>query len=238
MAAGGRHVVCETRAEQLGPDVLAPLGELDDSMEGGVVVRIPDGGPLNGGRYTAVETRLLDTPGVTLLAPATPADAKGMLIGAIRSPGATCVLEPEALYASIDDVPEGRMLTSPGSAGLTVSGAARASVITYGYGASLAATAVRKAGLEVELIDLRSLRPLDADTIVASVGRTGKAIVVEPEGTTRVGAEVASVLLARAFEYLDGPLARVELPKGAGEEERRDEIMARIAAGIDELITY
>jgi pyruvate/2-oxoglutarate/acetoin dehydrogenase E1 component len=237
MAASGRRVVCEARAEHLGPDVLAPLGELDSSIEGCVVVRIPDGGRLNAGRFTALETRLLDTPGVTLIAPSTPADAKGMLVNAIRATGATCVLEPEMLYGAVGDVPEGGVVTPPATARLAVYGS-RATVVTYGLGASVAAAAVDAAALEVELIDLRSLRPLDEEAIAASVGRTGKVVVVEPARTTRVGAEVAQVLLTRAFEYLDGPLARVELPASNGDEDDYEQAVARVAAGIDDLIAY
>jgi 2-oxoisovalerate dehydrogenase E1 component beta subunit len=237
MAAGGKRVVCEARAEQLGPDVLAPLGELNGRMEGCVVVRIPDGGPLNGGRFAALESRLLDTPGIEVVAPATPADAKGMLISAIRSPGATCMVEPESLYASVDDVAEGGLRAPAGLARVKVRGS-RASVVAYGLGTVLAEAAVAATGAEVELIDLRSLRPLDREAIANSVGRTGKVVVVEPQGTTRVGAEVAGVLLAEAFEHLDGPLARVELPAAAADEDRRDDAVAMIAAEIDELISY
>lgn len=235
LAMRGRRVVCEVRAAELGPDLLAPLGELGN--EGTVVVRIPDGGRELRRRSVALEGRLLDTAGTRVAAAATPADAKGLLCAAIRTGGPTCLLEPEALYDSVGDVEEGGWLVAAGAATLTTFGS-RISIAAYGVGAWLASRAAALAKLDAEVIDLRSLRPLDAATLVASVGRTGKIAVIEPEGSTHVSGEIARVLLSEAFEYLDGPLERIELPVDAGDTDLADQSATRIAAKINDLIAY
>lgn len=214
MASRGLRVICEARAAQLGPDALAPLSELDPGAAGSIVLRVPDGGPeLTEAALSPIETRLLDTPHLKLVSPGTPADAKGMLVGCIRRSGSSCVLESEPLYATVGDVPEGAHLVEPGSAAVERHGPhPKVSVVAYGLGVHLASRALELAGVDAELIDLRTIRPLDREVIAASAARTGKVAVVEPAGSTRVGAEVAAVLLSDAFEYLDGPLERIELP--------------------------
>jgi pyruvate/2-oxoglutarate/acetoin dehydrogenase E1 component len=233
MAARGMRVICEARTAQLGPEALAPLSELDPGAPGSVVLRIPDGGPEPGGlALSPIEGRLLDTPHASLVAPATPADAKGMMVGCIRASGSHCVLESEPLYASVGDVPEGSHLVQSGTATIEAWGERpKLSIIAYGAGARLADRALQTAGVDAELIDLRSLRPLDRQALTSSIGRTGKAVVIEPEGSTRVGAEVAALLMAHAFEYLDGPLTRIALAPG-------DEDAARLAEGIEDLARY
>lgn len=241
MAARGLRVVCEVRAEHLGPDGLAPLAELDAGAEGSVVVRVPDGGPEVGERpMVPIESRLLDTPNLTLLAPTTPADAKGMLVDSIRSQGSTALLEAEPLYASVGDVPEGALRIGPASATVGRNGEPpRVTMIAYGLGAQLAREALGLIDAAVELLDLRSLRPLDRGTLVAAAARTGKVAVVEPAGSTRVGAEVAAALMTDAFEYLDGPLERIELDPRAGLDEGwLVESAATIAGRVDELASY
>ena len=237
MAARGLKVICEARVQQLGPEALAPLAELDPESPGAVVLRVPDGGPEPGGAGTSpVETRLFDTPHARLVAPGTPADAKGMMVNCIRAAGSHCVLESEPLYASVGDVPEGSHVVESGAATVEVWGERpRVSVISYGLGARIVDRALEDAGVEAELIDLRSLRPLDRQAITASVGRTGKVAVVEPQGSTRVSAEVAALVMAHAFEYLDGPLARIELPPGAA---RESDAPGDVAERIGELAGY
>lgn len=237
MAARGLRVICEVRAAQLGPEGLAPLSELHPETAGCVVLRVPDGGPeLTEGPLAPIEGRLLDTPNLSLLVPGNPADAKGMLVGCIRAPGSFCVLEPEPLYSSVGDVPEGSHVIETGSATVERRGTdPRISVIAYGVGVRVAGAALDLLGADAELIDLRSLRPLDAEAITASVGRTAKVAVVEPVGSTRVGAEVAATLMSEAFEYLDGPLGRIELPAAAIADGSTAEA---VAAQVDELLAY
>lgn len=232
MAARGLKVICEARAQQLGPEALAPLGELDADAPGAVILRIPDGGPEPGGPSTSpIEGRLFDTPHAKLVAPGTPADAKGMMVNCIRAAGSHCVLEAEALYGSVGDVPEGSHVVEAGTATVEVWGESpKVSVVSYGVGARVVDRALEEAGVDAELIDLRSLRPLDRPAIIGSVGRTGKVVVVEPQGSTRVSAEVAALVMAHAFEYLDGPLQRVELPAGSAREgDSPGEVAERIA---------
>ena len=241
MAARGLRVICETRAAQLGPEALAPLSELDPDGEGSIVLRVPDGGPeLSDAVLASIEARLLDTPHLTVIAPGTPADAKGMLAGSIRGSGSHCVIEPEPLYATVGDVPEGGHLVEAGSAVVEARGERpRVSVIAYGLGARFADRALDLAGSDAELIDLRSIRPLDRDAIAASVGRTGKVAVIEPQGSSRVAAEVAAVLLSDAFEYLDGPLKRIELPpSGHPDDDVDGGIATALAEQVDELAEY
>lgn len=237
MAARGMRVICEVRAAQLGPEALAPLSELHPETAGCVVLRVPDGGPeLTDATIAPIEGRLLDTPNLGVLVPGSPADAKGVLVGCIRAPGSFCVLEPEPLYSSVGDVPEGSHVVETGSATVERRGEnPRISVLGYGVGTTVAGGALDLLGAEAELIDLRSLRPLDAEAITDSVGRTGKVAVVEPAGSTRVSAEVAAVLLSEAFEYLDGPLGRIELPAGTLADGRTAEA---VAGQVDELLAY
>ena len=241
MAANGLRVICEARAAQLGPDALAPLSELEPGAPGSVVLRVPDGGPeLAGEDAPSIEGRLLDSPNLSVIAPGTPADAKGMLAGSIRGSGSFCVLEAEPLYATVDDVPEGMHVVEAGRATVAVRGERpRVSIVGYGLGARVAGRALELVEADAELVDLRSLRPLDREALAASVGRSGKVAVLEPAGSTRVAAEVAAVLLADAFEYLDGPLARIELPAGSRVEGDEGEAAARtVAERIDELVAY
>lgn len=238
MAANGLRVICEARVGQLGPDALAPLSELEPGAAGSIVLRVPDGGPeLAEPDPVSIEGRLLDSPNLSVIAPGTPADAKGMLAGCIRGSGSFCVLEAEPLYAMVDDVPEGMHVVEAGTATVAVRGERpKVSVVGYGIGTRVAGRALELIGIDAELVDLRSLRPLDREALTASVGRTGKVAVLEAAGSTRVAAEVAAVLLADAFEYLDGPLTRIELP--AGSQLEGDAATRSVAERIDELVAY
>ena len=239
MAARGMRVICEARPERLAPAGLVTVGELGED-EGTLVLRIPHGGhtPAGPSLPHGIEGWLLDTPDLAVAAPSTPADAKGLMATAIRGSGPVCVLEQEALYAIVDDVPEGSHITDLGNASVSASGS-RLSVIAYGLGATVAAAAIERSQVEAELVDLRSIRPLDRNALAGSVGRTGKVAVVEPPGSTRVGAEVAAVLLTDAFEYLDGPMKRIEVALEAGiDEDVLEEAIDRLAEEIDDLVTY
>lgn len=152
-------------------------------------------------------------PGLKVCAPATPADAKGLLKSAIRDDDPIVFIEGELLYNVKDEVPEGEHVTPIGKAEIKRAGS-DVSVIAYSKMVHQALAAAQKLAsedeIEAEVVDLRTLRPLDVDTVIASVRRTNRAVVVE-EGwpTCNVGAQVVDDIQREAFDDLDAPVARV-----------------------------
>ena len=152
-------------------------------------------------------------PGLRVIAPSTAADAKGLLKAAIRDPNPVIFLENEILYGHSSPVPKLDDFVLPigkakiARAGSDVTIVAWSNGMTY---ALKAAEELAKDGIEAEVIDLRTLKPMDTDTIVASVQKTGRAVTIE-EGWQQngVGAEIAARIMAQAFDYLDAPVARV-----------------------------
>lgn len=189
------------------------------SMFGGqvcvpLVIRTPGGG---GQQLAATHSQNLEVwyahvPGLKVLAPATPADAKGLLSAAIRDDDPVLVLENLALYNTKGEVPDGDHTVDIGTAtirkpgtDLTVIAYSRASVIALDVARRLA-----EDGISVEVVDLRSLRPLDRDTICASVRKTSRAVVLEDDWLSYgIGAEIAATIAEGAFDYLDAPVRRV-----------------------------
>src|SRR3984885_4961565 len=152
-------------------------------------------------------------PGLKVIAPSTAADAKGLLKAAIRDPNPIVFLENELLYGHSSPVPKLDDYVLPIGKARVVRSGGHVSIISWSNGMSYALKAadeLAKEGIEVDLIDLRTLRPLDTDTIVASVKKTGRAVTVE-EGWQQsgVGAEIAARIMEHAFDYLDAPVARV-----------------------------
>ena len=152
-------------------------------------------------------------PGLTVIAPYSAADAKGLLKAAIRSPNPVVFLENEILYGSTGLVPQVEDFVLPiGKARIARKGA-DVTVISFSMGMRYATQATEKlvaAGVDVELIDLRTLRPLDSDTVIDSVKKTGRLVTVEegwPQGG--IGAELAARVMEEAFDYLDAPVTRV-----------------------------
>jgi pyruvate dehydrogenase E1 component beta subunit len=147
------------------------------------------------------------------LTPATPADAKGLLKAAIRSPNPVVFLENEILYGSTGPVPKLDDYVLPIGKARVVRPGKDVTLVSFSMGMRYATQATEKlvaAGVDVELIDLRTLRPMDTATIVESVKKTGRCVTVEegwPQGG--IGAEIAAVLMADAFDYLDAPVTRV-----------------------------
>jgi len=148
-----------------------------------------------------------------VIAPFSAADYKGLLKAAIRDPNPVIFLENEVLYGHSGEVPKLDDYVIPiGKARIARRGG-HVSIISWSMGMSYALKAAEelaKEGIEAEVIDLRTLRPLDTDTIVASVKRTGRAVTVE-EGWQQngIGAEIAARLLEHAFDYLDAPVLRI-----------------------------
>ena len=182
-----------------------------------MVIRVPCGGYIHGGLCHSqnIESIFGHTPGFRVVMPSTAADAKGMLKAAIRMEDPVIFLEHKALYrAAAARSPEPGMdyLVPPGKA-RTVREGTDLSVITYGmmvHKSVAAARTLEKEGLSVEVIDLRSISPLDTDAVIASVKKTGKAIIVyEDHEFIGFGAEVSAQIADIAFAYLDAPVKRL-----------------------------
>jgi len=180
-----------------------------------MVVRLPSGGGFSGGPFHSQnpEAWLLQAPGLKVVAPATAADAKGLLASAIRDPNPVCFLEHKGLYRNVrGEVPEGEYVVPIGEASVAREGS-ELSVIAYGSSVHLALDAAEELGEDVEVIDLRSLCPLDTEAILASARKTGKVLVAhEATRSCGVGAEVAALITEHAFEDLDAPVRRLTAP--------------------------
>jgi len=186
----------------------------NDQVELPLVLRTQGGG---GAGAAAQHSKSLDAlvahiPGLKVVAPATPADAKGLLKSAIRDPSPVIFLEHKLLYNARDEVPDGEHLTPIGKARVAREGG-DVSIIASSkmvHDALAAADALANDGVDAEIVDLRSLRPLDADTITASIAKTHHAVVVN-EGWKFCGyaAELSATIMERAFDELDAPVARV-----------------------------
>ena len=180
-----------------------------------ITVRLPCGGGFSGGPFhsQSPEAWFMHSPGLKVVAPATPRDAKGLLISAIRDDNPVVFMEHKHLYRRIKgEVPEG-LYETPFSADIAREGQ-DLTIIAYGamvHTALSVAEAVDTASIEV--LDLRSLTPLDEDAILASVAKTSRVIIVDeaPE-TCAPGAQVAALIAQRAFGDLDAPLIRVATP--------------------------
>jgi pyruvate/2-oxoglutarate/acetoin dehydrogenase E1 component len=180
-----------------------------------LVVRLPSGGGFSGGPFHSQnpEAWLLQAPGLKVVAPATAADAKGLLISAIRDPNPVCFLEHKGLYRNVrGQVPDGDHAVPLGEARVAREGS-ELTVITYGSGVHLALAAAEELGEDVEVLDLRSLCPLDTEAILASARKCGKVLVAhEATRSCGVGAEVAAIVTEEAFEDLDAPVRRLTAP--------------------------
>ena len=180
-----------------------------------ITVRLPTGGGFSGGPFHSQnpEAWFMHSPGIKVLAPATAEDAGGRLISAIRDPNPVCFCEHKHLYRRIKgEVPEGAYET-PMRARIARSGADLV-VIAYGAMVWTALEATEDVdGASIEVLDLRSLVPLDADAILDSVARCSKVVIVdEANATCAAGAQVAALIAERGFEHLDGPVVRVATP--------------------------
>lgn len=183
-----------------------------------MVIRAPYGGGISGGLYhsQSVEAFFAHIPGLYVVAPSTPYDTKGLLRAALRSEDPVLFLEHKKLYRSIrGEVPDEDYLVPIGQATVARSGD-DLSIITYGlmFHESLkAAETLAQEGISVEVVDLRTLSPLDKSTILTSVKKTGKVLIVYEDNLTGgLGAEVAAIIAQEAFEYLDGPITRLAGP--------------------------
>jgi 2-oxoisovalerate dehydrogenase E1 component beta subunit len=180
-----------------------------------IVFRGPTGGGVHAGPYHSQnpEAWFAHTPGLKVVLPATAKDAKGLLTAAIRDNNPVIYMENKFLYRHYrEEVPDGEYVVPIGVAALRTIGR-DLSIITYGAAVHLCvevAQMLERESASVEVVDLRSLVPLDRETVLESVKKTGKALVVhEANLTAGFGAEIAALIAQEAFEYLDGPVMRV-----------------------------
>src|SRR3954447_12122692 len=183
-----------------------------------IVVRLPSGGGFSGGPFHSQnpESSFAHIPGLKCVCPATPADAKGLLVSAIEDPNPVLYFEHKHLYRRIKgDVPEERYTVPIGKARTHRAGS-ELSVITWGamvYTADEAAQKLDADGVSVEVIALRSILPWDKAAVLESVRKTSKVLVLhEDTRTGGFGAEIAATIAKEAFEDLDGPVKRVTAP--------------------------
>ncbi len=180
-----------------------------------LVVRGPCGGGVGGGPFHSAnpEAAFLNTPGLKIVEPSTPRDAKGLLKAAIRDDDPVLFLEHKYLYRRLkEEVPDEDGVVPIGRAVVRREGS-DASVITFGamvHVALEAATRLEEDGIDIEVVDLRTLSPLDEPTILDSVARTSRALVLyEASRTGGIGGEIAARIAEEGFEYLDAPVRRL-----------------------------
>ena len=180
-----------------------------------IVVRGPCGGGVSGGPFHSLnpESFFLNTPGLKMVEPSTAYDAKGLLKAAIRDDDPVLYFEHKFLYRRIkDEVPDEDYLVPLGKAAIRREGK-DLSIITFGamvYTALDAAKELAAAGIDAEVIDLRTLAPLDRDGVLTSVAKTSRALLLhEARLTGGIGGELAAIISEEAFEYLDAPIVRV-----------------------------
>jgi 2-oxoisovalerate dehydrogenase E1 component beta subunit len=179
------------------------------------VIRAPSDGGLRSGPFHSQnpEAWFVHTPGLKVVAPGTPADAKGLLIAAIRDNNPVIYFESKPLYRTMKGyVPSGEYVVPIGRANLVRRGAG-VSLITYGAQVREALAAAERLagdGIECDVLDLRTLKPLDVDAILSTARNTGKVLVVHAANRLAgVGAEIAAMIADEAFEWLDAPVRRL-----------------------------
>jgi 2-oxoisovalerate dehydrogenase E1 component beta subunit len=180
-----------------------------------LVVRLPSGGGFSGGPFHSQnpEALFMHSPGIKVVAPSTAEDAKGLLHAAIHDPNPVCYMEHKHLYRRIKgEVPEG-VFDTPFTARVAREGT---DLVVIAYGAMVHVALEATEDLDdasIEVLDLRSLAPLDTEAILDSVHRCSKVVIVdEANSTCAAGAQVAAVIAEHGFEDLDGPVVRVATP--------------------------
>jgi pyruvate/2-oxoglutarate/acetoin dehydrogenase E1 component len=180
-----------------------------------MVIRTPSGGGIRGGHYhsQSPEAYFCHTPGLKVVVPSTPYDAKGLLIASIRDEDPVIFLEPKRIYRSIkEEVPDGAYSVDLGKSRLVREGR-DVTVLTYGAMVSICEKAAEDAKakeIDVEVVDLRTLVPLDEESILTSVRKTGRCVIVnEAPRTAGFAGELAAIVAEKAIESLEAPILRV-----------------------------
>jgi pyruvate/2-oxoglutarate/acetoin dehydrogenase E1 component len=220
LAMAGWRPVCEMQYESFSYPCLDQLichvgryrWRTGGAMEFPLTVRMPTGGGVRAPELheDSPEAYYVHTPGVKVAIPSTPADAKGLLAAAIRDPDPVVVLEPKALYRSPRGaVPEGEHVVPLGKARLVREGS-DVTFLAYGTMVQTALAAADELDAAAEVVDIRTLKPLDEETILASVGKTGRVVIVqEAPRVAGFGAEIAAVIAEKAILDLRAPVLRV-----------------------------
>jgi 2-oxoisovalerate dehydrogenase E1 component beta subunit len=223
-----------------------------------LVIRMPTGGGIFGGETHSQSPEALFThvAGLKTVLPSNPLDAKGLLIAAIECPDPVVFLEPKRLYNGpfdghhdrpvtpwskheLGEVPEGHFVTPLGEAAIRREGSA-VTIITYGAMVHVALAAAAETGIDAEVIDLRTLIPLDLEAIAASVRKTGRCMVLhEATLTSGFGAELAALVQEACFYHLEAPIARIagwDTPYPHAQEWAYFPGPARVGAALRELV--
>ncbi len=213
-----------------------------------MVVRAPYGGGIKGGHYhsQSSEAYFTHTPGLKVVIPSTPYDTKGLLLSSLRDQDPIIFLEPKRIYRAVKgEIPDGEFTVPIGKARVAREGN---DVSIFAYGSMLhvvleaAEASKTKNGVEVEVIDLRTLVPLDTEAIMESVKKTGRVVIVhEAPKTSGFGAEISAQVAERAIEYLKGPILRVtgyDTPFPYTLEEQYLPSVPRILKAIEKIMQY
>jgi pyruvate dehydrogenase E1 component beta subunit len=220
LCMAGWRPVCEMQYESFSYPCLDQLichvgryrWRTNGAMEFPLTIRMPTGGGVRAPELheDSPEAYYVHTPGVKVAIPATPADGKGLLAAAIRDPDPVVVLEPKLLYRNPrGEVPEGEYVVALGKARIAREGE-DVSLIGYGSMVQTALAAAEELDAAAEVVDVRTLKPLDEETILASVGKTGRAVIVqEAPRVAGFGAEIAAVIAEKAILDLRAPVVRV-----------------------------
>ena len=258
-ALAGMHPICEIQfADFIHPafnQIVSEAARIYYRSNGDwtvpMTIRSPYGGGIGGGLYhsQSVEAFYAHVPGLKVVIPSNPADAKGLLKSAVRDPNPVLFFEPKKGYRLIKgEVPEGEYTTPIGPAAVTRQGT-DLTVYAYGmmhfYAAQAAEKVAAEDGISVELVDIRTLKPLDKDTILSSFKKTGKALIVYEDNLfLGYGAEIAAILSDDGFNYMDAPIKRLagpDVPAVPFSHPMQDWFMPspeKIAAAIKELAAY
>jgi 2-oxoisovalerate dehydrogenase E1 component beta subunit len=214
-----------------------------------LVLRLPSGGGFSGGPFhsQSPESSFTHVPGLKVVCPATPRDAKGLLATAVEDPNPVLYFEHKHLYRRIKaDVPEGRYTVPFGKARVHRAGD-DVTLVTWGamvYTAAEAADELRGEGISVEILDLRTLQPWDKQDVLESVAKTSKLLILhEDTRTSGFGAEIAAQVAEEAFENLDAPIKRVAapdtpIPFSPPLEKAFIPQVADVASALRELVAY
>jgi pyruvate dehydrogenase E1 component beta subunit len=220
LAMAGWRPVCEMQYESFSYPCLDQLichvgryrWRTGGAMEFPVTVRMPTGGGVRAPELheDSPEAYYVHTPGVKVAIPSTPADGKGLLAAAIRDPDPVVVLEPKLLYRSPrGDVPEGEHVVPLGKARVVTPGD-DVTIVAWGSMVHVALAAAEEIPASVEVVDVRTLKPLDEETILSSVAKTGRVLIVhEAPRVAGFGAEIAAVVAEKAILDLRAPVVRV-----------------------------